>query len=63
MRAYTIGTAHTDSPADDESHAHSAYGIVPGEDTLVLVRPDNHMGPIAPATDGRAVQDHLDGAA
>lgn len=63
MRAYAIDPAHTDGLADDEGHAHSPYGIVPGEDTLVLVRPDNHMGPIAPATDGRAVQDHLDRAA
>ncbi|MGY4900644.1 FAD-dependent monooxygenase [Streptomyces sp. 900116325] len=63
LRAYAIDPAHTDGLTDDEGHAHSAYGIVPGEDTLVLVRPDNHVGLIAAATDGRAVVDHLDRSA
>lgn len=39
-------------------HARSAYGVE--RDTLVLVRPDNHIGLIAPAEDGRAVGDYLD---
>ncbi|MFD7947009.1 monooxygenase, partial [Streptomyces sp. NPDC059744] len=60
LRAYTLDPANSDGLTDDEGHAHSAYGIVPGEDTLVLVRPDNHVGLIAPATDGRAVVDYLD---
>lgn len=60
LRAYALDPASTDGLADDGGHAHSAYGIVPGEDTLVLVRPDNHVGLITPATDGRAVVDYLD---
>lgn len=43
---------------DVAGHARSAYGIT--RDTLVLVRPDNHVGLIAPAGDGRAVGGYLD---
>ncbi|MFF2328208.1 MULTISPECIES: FAD-dependent monooxygenase [unclassified Streptomyces] len=44
---------------DDAGHARSAYGVEAGTDILVLVRPDNHVGLIAPADDGRAVTDYL----
>ncbi|MFE9779900.1 FAD-dependent monooxygenase [Streptomyces sp. NPDC005775] len=49
--------------ADDEGHARSAYGVEPGQDVLVLIRPDNHVGLIAPATDVRAVAEYLRAAA
>ncbi|MET8329279.1 FAD-dependent monooxygenase [Streptomyces sp. NPDC005181] len=60
VRAYALDPADTDGLADDGGHARPAYGIAPGEDTLVLVRPDNHVGLITPAADGRAVVDYLD---
>lgn len=42
---------------DHEGHARAAYGI--GTDTVVVIRPDNHVGLIAPAADTRAVRDFL----
>uniref|UniRef100_A0AAU2VQ83 FAD-dependent monooxygenase n=1 Tax=Streptomyces sp. NBC_00008 TaxID=2903610 RepID=A0AAU2VQ83_9ACTN len=49
--------------ADESGRARSAYGIGPDEDVLVLIRPDNHVGLIAPAGDHRAVAAYLNGAA
>ncbi|MEV6161148.1 FAD-dependent monooxygenase [Streptomyces sp. NPDC052052] len=51
------GTGH--GVTDDGGHARSAYGIEPGTNVLVLVRPDHHVGLIAPADDGRAVTEYL----
>lgn len=56
------GTAHG-GLSDDDGRARSAYGIAPDEDVLVLIRPDNHVGLIAPAGDHRAVAEYLQGAA
>ncbi|WP_432094017.1 FAD-dependent monooxygenase [Streptomyces sp. bgisy100] len=44
---------------DHGGHARSAYGT--DGDGLVLVRPDNHVGLLAPADGIRAVRDYLDG--
>ncbi|MEU9202270.1 FAD-dependent monooxygenase [Streptomyces sp. NPDC048332] len=55
------GVAH--GLADDGGHARSAYGIAPGEDVLVLIRPDNHVGLIVPAGEPRAVGEYLGAAA
>ncbi len=43
--------------ADHAGHARAAYGVT--GDSLVLVRPDNHLALTAPATDGREVLDYL----
>ncbi|MFE9728440.1 FAD-dependent monooxygenase [Streptomyces sp. NPDC005794] len=43
---------------DREGHAHTAYGI--GGDTVVVIRPDNHVGLIADADDHHAVRRYLD---
>ncbi|MFD4948158.1 FAD-dependent monooxygenase [Streptomyces sp. NPDC058409] len=60
VRAYGVDAEARHGLTDDAGHARSAYGIETGSDTLVLVRPDNHVGLIAPADDGRAVMDYLD---
>ncbi|MGW0939283.1 FAD-dependent monooxygenase [Streptomyces sp. NPDC002666] len=60
------GSADSGGPrglADDGGHARSAYGIAPGEDALVLIRPDNHVGLIVPAGELRAVGEYLGAAA
>ncbi|MGW4234638.1 FAD-dependent monooxygenase [Streptomyces sp. NPDC004980] len=44
---------------DHEGHARAAYGV--GADTLVVIRPDNHVGLVAAAEDGSAVLRYLDG--
>lgn len=49
--------------ADHQGHARSAYGVEPGHDVLVLIRPDNHVGLIAPASDVRSVEEYLSAAA
>ncbi|MFD0024393.1 FAD-dependent monooxygenase [Streptomyces sp. NPDC058382] len=63
LRAYAVdaGTAH--GLADEGGRARSAYGIGPDEDALVLVRPDNHIALIAPASDQRTVAEYLNGEA
>ncbi|MFF1836761.1 FAD-dependent monooxygenase [Streptomyces sp. NPDC058231] len=58
VRAHAVDGGGRDGLTDDEGHARSAYGI--GEDTLVLVRPDNHVALIAPAADHGTVAEHLD---
>nr|WSW67466.1 FAD-dependent monooxygenase [Streptomyces sp. NBC_00995] len=49
--------------ADDGGHARTAYGVAPGENVLVLIRPDNHVGLIAPAGGLRAVGEYLNAVA
>lgn len=63
LRAYGVDAGGTHGLADDEGHARSAYGVEPGEDLLVLIRPDNHIGLITPAGGPRAVAEYLSAAA
>ncbi|MFF4662322.1 FAD-dependent monooxygenase [Streptomyces sp. NPDC001282] len=58
LRATGVDAGARHGLNDVAGHARSAYGVE--RDTLVLVRPDNHIGLIAPAEDGRAVGDYLD---
>ncbi|MFF8913533.1 FAD-dependent monooxygenase [Streptomyces sp. NPDC015032] len=60
VRVYGVGADGPAGLTDEAGHARTAYGIEPGTDTLVLVRPDNHVGLIAPAADSRAVGAYLD---
>ncbi|MEV7013518.1 FAD-dependent oxidoreductase [Streptosporangium sp. NPDC051022] len=57
VRACPVG-AGPEGLLDDRGHARSAYGTT---GALVLVRPDGHVGLIAPAGDSRAVLGYLDG--
>ncbi|MFF1919165.1 FAD-dependent monooxygenase [Streptomyces sp. NPDC058221] len=63
LRAYAVDAGTTQGLSDESGRARSAYGIGPDEDVLVLVRPDNHVGLIAPAGDHRTVADYLNGEA
>ncbi|WP_393059871.1 FAD-dependent monooxygenase [Streptomyces sp. LN549] len=63
LRAYGVDTGTAHGLADDDGHARSAYGVEPGEDLLVLIRPDNHVGLITPAGDRQAVGEYLRAAA
>ncbi|MFI2778095.1 FAD-dependent monooxygenase [Streptomyces sp. ALB3] len=65
LRVYGAGdpasgtaVAGTGALLDREGHAHAAYGIT--GDTVVVVRPDNHVGLIADAADHAAVRRCLD---
>ncbi|MFI9033902.1 FAD-dependent monooxygenase [Streptomyces sp. NPDC053726] len=60
VRAYGVGAGGLAGLTDEGGHARSAYGVETGVDTLVLVRPDNHVGLITSATDSRAVGAYLD---
>ncbi|WNI29911.1 FAD-dependent monooxygenase [Streptomyces sp. ITFR-6] len=62
LRAYGVDAGGAGGLADDGGHARAAYGVGPDEDLLVLVRPDNHMGLIAPAGEAGAVGAFLNGA-
>ncbi|MDV9201859.1 monooxygenase, partial [Streptomyces sp. Wh19] len=44
---------------DDAGHARTAYGVTPATALLVLIRPDNHVALIAPATESGAIGDYL----
>ncbi|MFD9503175.1 FAD-dependent monooxygenase [Streptomyces sp. NPDC060035] len=44
---------------DHEGHARAAYGV--GADTVVVIRPDNHVGLIAGPEDAHTVQQYLEG--
>ncbi|MDQ0794639.1 FAD-dependent monooxygenase [Streptomyces sp. B1I3] len=57
-RAVSAPTGGPDGLHDDEGHARSAYGVE--EDTVVVIRPDNHVGLIAEAGDTLAVRQYLD---
>ncbi|THA73848.1 FAD-dependent oxidoreductase [Streptomyces sp. A0642] len=63
LLAYGVDAGGPHGLADDGGHARSAYGVGPGEDLLVLIRPDNHVGLIVPAADTRAVGEYLRAAA
>ncbi|WP_326738060.1 FAD-dependent monooxygenase [Streptomyces sp. NBC_01022] len=63
LRAYGVDAGTTHGLADDDGHARSAYGIGPGEDLLVLIRPDNHIGLITRPGDLGAVGEYLRAAA
>ncbi|MFD6275004.1 FAD-dependent monooxygenase [Streptomyces sp. NPDC060209] len=68
VRAFRVYGAEAPEPAtaaalpkalhDLDGHAHAAYGI--GGDTVVVVRPDNHVGLISDADDRDAVRLYLD---
>ncbi|MFF3392176.1 FAD-dependent monooxygenase [Streptomyces sp. NPDC002669] len=60
VRAYGVDAGAPRDLTDEAGHARTAYGAGPDTDALVLVRPDNHVGLIAPATEGGAVVDYLD---
>ncbi|MFF4079531.1 FAD-dependent monooxygenase [Streptomyces sp. NPDC001777] len=60
VRAYGVDAGAPRDLTDHAGHARTAYGAGPDTDALVLVRPDNHVGLIAPATEGGAVVDYLD---
>ncbi|MFF9568312.1 FAD-dependent monooxygenase [Streptomyces sp. NPDC014685] len=60
VRAYGVGAGAPRDLTDDAGHARTAYGVGPGTGALVLVRPDNHVGLIAPARGSGAVGDYLD---
>ncbi|MBM7052750.1 FAD-dependent monooxygenase [Streptomyces durocortorensis] len=51
------------SVVDDAGHAAAAYGTgasgSTGAGTLVVVRPDHHVGVVAPADDARSVREYL----
>ncbi|ROQ66855.1 2-polyprenyl-6-methoxyphenol hydroxylase-like FAD-dependent oxidoreductase [Streptomyces sp. 840.1] len=63
LRAHGVDAGDAGGLADHRGHARSAYGIGPDEDVLVLIRPDNHVGLIAPGGGHRAVAAYLKGAA
>lgn len=60
VRAYGVGAGGPADLADEAGHARTAYGIEPGADILVLVRPDNHVALISPAADSQAVGTYMD---
>ncbi|WLQ35639.1 FAD-dependent monooxygenase [Streptomyces castrisilvae] len=62
LRAYGVDAGGPGGLADHEGHAHSAYGIGPDDELLILVRPDNHVALIAPGGDSRAIVAYLNGA-
>ncbi|MFF3992227.1 FAD-dependent oxidoreductase [Streptomyces cyaneofuscatus] len=53
------GTAEPGSLIDDQGHAAAAYGIGAGGSGLVVVRPDHHVGIVAPAGDPGSVREYL----
>ncbi|MFH8514787.1 FAD-dependent monooxygenase [Streptomyces gelaticus] len=63
VRAYGVDAGALRDLTDDAAHARTAYGIEPGTALLVLVRPDNHVALIAPASESGAIGDYLDGLA
>lgn len=63
LRAYGVDAGDAHGLTDDDGHARSAYGIGPGDDVLVLIRPDNHVGVITPAGGRRAIEQYLRAAA
>ncbi|MFE7623767.1 FAD-dependent monooxygenase [Streptomyces sp. NPDC057509] len=61
LRAYGVDAGCPGGLADHEGHAHSAYGVGPDDELLILVRPDNHVALIAPGGDSRAIAAYLNG--
>ncbi|MFJ2377583.1 FAD-dependent monooxygenase [Streptomyces sp. NPDC087769] len=60
VRAYGVDAGGPHDLTDDAGHAHTAYGVTPATALLVLIRPDNHVALIAPATESGAIGDYLD---
>ncbi|WP_405715723.1 MULTISPECIES: FAD-dependent monooxygenase [unclassified Streptomyces] len=60
VRAYGVDAGAPRDLTDDAGHARTAYGVAPDAALLVLVRPDNHVALIAPASQGTAISDYLD---
>ncbi|MFE3940693.1 FAD-dependent monooxygenase [Streptomyces sp. NPDC059118] len=61
VRAYGVDAGAPRDLTDDAGHARTAYGTDPATALLVLVRPDNHVALITPATRSGAIADYLDG--
>ncbi|MFE6662992.1 FAD-dependent monooxygenase [Streptomyces sp. NPDC057697] len=61
VRAYGVDAGAPRDLTDDAGHARTAYGVGPATALLVLVRPDNHVALIAPATESGAIGAYLDG--
>ncbi|MFC8621107.1 FAD-dependent monooxygenase [Streptomyces anulatus] len=70
VRVCRVYAAHEDraeavpgAVVDDAGHATAAYGTgasgVTGAGTVVVVRPDHHVGVLAPADDARSVREYL----
>ncbi|KAB2593662.1 FAD-dependent oxidoreductase [Streptomyces arboris] len=66
VRACRVYAAHEDpgtpqpgAVVDDQGHAAAAYGIGAGGSGLVVVRPDHHVGVVAPAGDPGSVREYL----
>ncbi|MGC5530047.1 FAD-dependent monooxygenase [Streptomyces sp. SR-10] len=70
VRVCRVYAAHEDragaepgAVVDDAGHAAAAYGTGPSGDTgagtVVVVRPDHHVGVLAPADDARSVREYL----
>ncbi len=70
VRVCRVYAAHEDragaepgAVVDDAGHAAAAYGTGasgdPGAGTVVVVRPDHHVGVLAPADDARSVREYL----
>ncbi|ONI54992.1 MULTISPECIES: FAD-dependent oxidoreductase [unclassified Streptomyces] len=53
------GTAEPGSLIDDQGHAAAAYGFGAGGSGLVVIRPDHHVGIVAPAGDPGPVREYL----
>ncbi|MEU0921131.1 FAD-dependent oxidoreductase [Streptomyces cyaneofuscatus] len=53
------GTAEPGSLIDDLGHAAAAYGFGAGGSGLVVIRPDHHVGIVAPAGDPGSVREYL----
>ncbi|MEU0376762.1 FAD-dependent oxidoreductase [Streptomyces cyaneofuscatus] len=53
------GTAEPGSLIDDQGHAAAAYGFGAGGSGLVVIRPDHHVGIMAPAGDPGSVRKYL----
>ncbi|MEV7844125.1 FAD-dependent oxidoreductase [Streptomyces cyaneofuscatus] len=53
------GTAEPGSLIDDQGHAAAAYGFGAGGSGLVVIRPDHHVGIVAPAGDPGSVREYL----
>ncbi|MFD7863901.1 FAD-dependent monooxygenase [Streptomyces sp. NPDC059783] len=59
LRAYGVDAGAPRDLTDDGGHARAAYGVEPGTEALVLVRPDNHVALIAPGGARGAVAAYL----
>ncbi|MEU0158604.1 FAD-dependent oxidoreductase [Streptomyces sp. NPDC006261] len=53
------GAAEPGAVIDDQGHAAAAYGIDAGGGGLAVIRPDHHLGAVAPAGDPGSVREYL----